>query len=135
MPTRTQIISQTRAKQSADPGHKSLTKKQQRDSAVEVSTVTLHNIHLLHDIQDLRNTMRNHIDLHQNHDEQPHIVTDTKQHTIVVTLMEKNLALSLSRAIQRSTKHFQPRVTIHNPHDNIFYRIDVNFQKPKEKKT
>jgi len=51
-----------------------------------------------------------------------------KSDSVVYEMMEKNLCLSIARHVVKAFKHHHPKMEIHNPEDNIFYRITIRFE-------
>jgi len=105
------------------------TQKQKNNHIVEASIVLFSNVHFLHNTTELIRHIQNIITAHGNADDE--IKQENSSDSIRYSMGEKNLALSIARNVEHAFKQYQPIVTIHNPVKNEFWRITVEFQKPK----
>ncbi len=129
MDSRNRAISQSRSKTGTNPSPKSkdLASAQEDHAFIHESTVNFLNVSSIANIDDLNNTIKNHIKQHGNTSDDINITQIDANH-IQCTMQEKNLALSLAKAVQAAFKVGEPDMQMRNPDNNEFYRIDVTFK-------
>ncbi|MDP2683991.1 MAG: hypothetical protein Q8P20_02935 [bacterium] len=128
MPTKKQVISQTRNKRSVDEGRKDLNKKQKKERGVPASYLIFENVHVLKHPNELLALIDKQINKNRNVGEEESRLVDQKEDTITYEFMEKNICLSIARHVESAFKNHHPVVKMLNPDDNEFYRIKVIFK-------
>jgi len=127
--TRSQVIDNSRQKQSADESNQDTTNKQAEDKLINASYLTVEGVSLLPSQDDLMNLLKNHINKNGNQDDEINIEHDKAADTITCTMREKNLVKSLADNVCNAFKGNTPTCTYHNPENNEFYRATVTFEK------
>jgi len=127
MANKKQVISQTRHKMSADGANKEMTRKQRDNRGVNASFLILEGISILDNQDELFSLVKNIVNKHSNWDEDMKMTIDKKSDCATYEMVEKDLCMTIARSVKKAFKHYNPQMEIHNPEDNVFYRIKVRF--------
>ena len=130
MPNKQQVISQTRQNKSSDnKAHKDVTRQQKNNQAVSPSFLTFAKVSILKNHDELYSLVSHVIQQHGHKDESVARSSDKRADTVTYEMVEKKLCLDVAHHIVDAFKHYHPVMEMHNPKDNEFYRITVNFNE------
>lgn len=129
MTDKQQMIAQTRQNKRVDEAHKHAddTKKQKQAMAVSPSYLTFANVSVLENHDELYSLVSNVIRQHGHEDESVARSSDKKADTVTYEMVEKTLCLDIAHHVEKAFKHYHPKMEMHSPKDNEFYRITVTF--------
>ena len=128
MPNKKQVISQTRHNKSSDnKARKDATRQQKQNPAVPASILIFANVSALENFDQLNSLVSHVIKQHGHPDESVKRNVNKKTNTITYEMVEKTLCLDIAHHVNSAFKHYHPEMEMHNPKDNEFYRIIINF--------
>lgn len=130
MPSKKQVISQTRNKVGAKQNKKTKKDRVKTQSGYggQLSTIEFINVGLLKDkIEELQHLIHNLLE-QENRGLSLVVKVEQNKKSLTYYLTEKSITLSIAHHVEQSFRHFHPAVKIRNPKDNLFYTITVTFE-------
>lgn len=102
--------------------------RHKKEIPTSLSTLTFEHVSALSDPSELEHLIHNAIEKNGRHTLSIIEGVETQGDRVVYSFTtEKRMLISIAHKVADAFKHLHPRVDVHNPRDNVYYRITVTF--------